>query len=163
VADRNAAGCWHLGAGRALTLQPREAGELSISQGRVWATFDGPHPGPANDRGDLVLKPGERLQLKAGQRVVLESWGAAANASATSAANAPAWFVWQTQPAQLPLGAHSGSRWQLTVAQPARELGHALWQTVQAFGRLIWGVAGYSEFMVAGRGRVMPVLESNQP
>ena len=37
---------WRLRAGRALTLQPRDAAELLVSQGRIWATVDGPHAGP---------------------------------------------------------------------------------------------------------------------
>src|SRR4051812_30818310 len=67
-------GAWKLGAGRAITLQPREAGELRIAHGRVWATFDGPHPGPLNQQGDLVLETGEGLHVQPGQRLVVEAW-----------------------------------------------------------------------------------------
>ncbi len=69
------AGSWVLPAGHALTLQSRHARALHVTQGRVWATLDGPHAGPGNDRGDLVLQAGERLNLQAGQRVVIEPLG----------------------------------------------------------------------------------------
>jgi hypothetical protein len=146
---------WRLGAGRALTLQPREAAELLVSQGRIWATVDGPHVGPANQTGDLVLQAGERLALRPGQRVVIESWD--------PVAQGPAFFVWNTQPARLPVSAHSGSRWQVAVVQPLRDLRLALVQAACAGGQLLWGVAGLSEFAAAGRGRVMHGLEANQP
>lgn len=125
---------WRLGAGRALTLQPRDAAELRVTQGRIWATLDGPHAGAANASGDLVLQPGQRLALRPGQRVVIESWD--------PVAQGPASFVWQTQPARLPLSVHSGSRWQTAVAQPLRDLRRGLQQAGSACGQLLWGVVG---------------------
>ena len=125
---------WRLGAGRALTLQPRDAAELRVTQGRIWATLDGPHAGAGNESGDLVLQPGQRLALRAGQRLVIESWD--------PVAQGPASFVWQTQPARLPLSMHSGSRWQMAVAQPLRDLRRGLQQVAHACGQLLWGVAG---------------------
>lgn len=68
---------WQLDAGRALALRAREATELTVAQGMLWATLDGPHVGPLNDRGDVVLQAGERLLLAAGQRVLIESISAA--------------------------------------------------------------------------------------
>ena len=68
------AGSWVLPAGCAITLEVPDESALAITQGRVWATFDGPHQGPANDLGDLILAAGERLPLHAGQRVVIEPW-----------------------------------------------------------------------------------------
>lgn len=125
---------WRLGAGRALTLQPRDAAELRVTQGRIWATLDGPHVGAANESGDLVLQIGQRLVLRPGQRVVIESWD--------PVAQGPACFVWQTQPTRLPLSMHSGSRWQTAVAQPLRDLQQGLQQAASACGQLLWGVAG---------------------
>jgi len=61
-------------AGRALSLQPGECGRFRLASGCVWAIFDGPHQGPANDWGDLVLCAGDELTLRAGQRLVIESW-----------------------------------------------------------------------------------------
>ena len=43
------AGAWKLANGRAMTLQPREAGVLRVARGGLWATGDGPHGGPLND------------------------------------------------------------------------------------------------------------------
>ena len=125
---------WRLDAGRALTLQPRDAAELRVTQGRIWATLDGPHMGAANAWGDLVLQPGQRLALRPGQRVVIESWD--------PVAQGPAGFVWQTQPARLPVSLHSGSHWQTAVAQPLRDLHRSLSQAAHACGQLLWGVAG---------------------
>lgn len=77
-------GAWKLAPGRALTLSPRQAGQLEVVYGEVWATFDGPHSGPPNDLGDRVVRAGERLCLEAGQNVVVESWRS----------DAPAFFSW---------------------------------------------------------------------
>ena len=70
-----AAHIWQLAPGRAMALQARHTTELVVSSGCVWATFDGPHDGPLNERGDLVLQAGSRLRLTAGQRLVVESLG----------------------------------------------------------------------------------------
>ena len=122
AASETLGGCWKLAGGRAMTLQPREAGVLRINAGQVWATLDGPHTGPANDWGDLFLTKGQRLNLQPGQRVVIEPRG--------DAVNRPTYFEWE--PASVEQGRTVGkaSRWQ---------------------------------FVVAGRGRVLPGLESNQP
>ncbi len=80
------AGSWVLAAGCAVTLDVPDDAALRITQGRVWATFDGPHQGPANDQGDVVLAAGERLALHAGQRVVIEPWSAGGTASASQGA-----------------------------------------------------------------------------
>ncbi len=148
----SAPGTWILGAGQALTLRPRRAGVLRVARGRVWATLDGPHPGPANDRGDLVLGVGEELVLGEGQNAVLEDWDHKADAQ----------FAWDPLPVATPLPAQP-SRWQANVAQPTRELTLALGLVGHALGRLFWGLAGYSEYLVAGRGRVQPCWHANQP
>lgn len=75
-------GCWTLARDRAVTLDPREGGFLRVAHGAVWATLDGPHQGPANDLGDVVLRSGARIHLAPGQHVVLESFPAAANEDA---------------------------------------------------------------------------------
>jgi len=49
------------------------------------------------------------------------------------------------------------------VVAPSRELATALGQATLAFGRLLRGVLGYTEFLVAGRGRVLSRFESNPP
>ncbi len=68
------AGSWKLGADRAMTLHCHQAATLRVTQGRLWATVDGPHQGAPNNLGDVVLNAGERLHLRAGQRLVIESW-----------------------------------------------------------------------------------------
>ncbi len=73
------AGSWTLPLARAVTLGATSAGCLQVAQGTVWATFDGPHQGPANDWGDLVLRCGTRIHLMAGQQLVLEPYQSAAN------------------------------------------------------------------------------------
>ena len=57
------AGSWKLGAERAMTLHCFDAATLRVTQGRLWATVDGPHNGPANGQGDMVLNAGERLHF----------------------------------------------------------------------------------------------------
>ncbi len=102
--------CWKLVPERAVTLHPDGAGILRISGGRVWATVDGPHHGPANDWGDVVLRSGEQLQLLPGQQVVVEAYG--------EAVNEPAYFSWEpapTAPAQQGGGA---SPWGDVLARP---------------------------------------------
>lgn len=73
------AGSWTLPLARAVKLGAASGGFLQVAQGTVWATFDGPHQGPANDWGDLVLRCGTRIYLTAGQQVVLEPYQSAAN------------------------------------------------------------------------------------
>jgi Protein of unknown function (DUF2917) len=84
-------GSWVLPAGHALTLHSHEARALRVTQGRVWATLDGPHAGPGNDRGDMVLQAGEHLNLQAGQRVVIEPLSDH-NTGARTCANDSAYF-----------------------------------------------------------------------
>ena len=65
-------GSWLVPPGVAVTLRPAETGVLRVAGGGLWATLDGPHEGPANDRGDLILCPGDSIRVSAGQRLVLE-------------------------------------------------------------------------------------------
>jgi hypothetical protein len=154
-AGTQAAGSWKLEPGRAVTLRCTEAGILRITQGRVWATVDGPHVGPSNNQGDVVLNAGERLSVQAGQRVVIEPWDRSVNLATC--------FSWDIRQPALQLVAQSGSRWQVAVAYPVRDFGRALVLATQALGRLVWGLLGFGEFLIAGRGRVMHCHESNQP
>lgn len=73
------AACWTLSSERAVMLGARSGGFLHVDRGTIWATLDGPHQGPANDWGDLVLKSGTRIHVMAGQHVVLERFQPAAN------------------------------------------------------------------------------------
>jgi Protein of unknown function (DUF2917) len=148
-------GCWKLAGGQAMTLQPRHAGVLRINVGQVWATLDGPHSGPANGWGDMFLKEGQLLNLQSGQRVVIEPRG--------DAANRPAFLEWEPTTARPGHDLEKTSRWQLAVVMPASELVAALVLAMGAASRLITGLLGYTEFIVAARGRVLRGLESNQP
>ena len=159
AASAHPAGSWKLVKGHAVTLHDLHAAVLRITCGSVWATVDGPHAGPANNQGDLFLKAGERLTLQPGQRVVIEPWSASANEAV--------YFSWDAAtaaaPLQSPLYAQAGSRMQVAVLYPLRDFGLALTMAAQALGRLVWGIAGLSEFLTAGRGRVLPCMESNPP
>lgn len=83
----NSAGGWMLEPHRALTLHSAEAGVMRVVHGRVWATVDGPHSGPANDQGDLVLQQGEAIEVRADQRLVIEPWA--------RCSNDPVYFSWE--------------------------------------------------------------------
>jgi hypothetical protein len=130
-------GTWKLIAGRAITLEPREAGTLKVAHGQLWATYDGPHSGPLNDLGDHVVGVGEQLRLRRGQRMVIE----AANGKH------PAYFSWEPSP--LPAAAPRLAR----LVQPLADLRLALAMGAGAAGRLVAGLAGLAWDLAAGRGR----------
>lgn len=132
-------GTWKLAAGRAITLQPREAGILRVAHGRMWATYDGPHSGPLNDLGDHVIGTGGHLRLRAGQRLVVEAWDG----------QSPAYFSWDPLPAPARVSALRLAR----VVQPLSDLRLALVLGAGAAGRLFAGLAGLAWELVAGRGR----------
>lgn len=44
-----------------------------------------------------------------------------------------------------------------------RQLGQALALAVRTLGRVLAGVAGYADYLVAGRCRVLSPMESNPP
>ena len=67
-----AAGAWRLPPGQALTLKSAQGGLVRVAAGGLWATFDGPHAGRVNDRGDHLLEAGELIALRPGERVVVE-------------------------------------------------------------------------------------------
>jgi hypothetical protein len=77
--------CWKLDAGHATTLQPRQPGVLRVTQGRLWATVDGPHAGHTSVLGDHVLQVGDQFTLQPGQRMVVEPLDA----------GGPVYFVWE--------------------------------------------------------------------
>lgn len=66
------AGAWRVAPGQALTLKSAHGGRMRVASGGLWATFDGPHAGPANDRGDHLLQAGEMIALRPGERLVVE-------------------------------------------------------------------------------------------
>jgi len=151
------AGAWSLNHGRALTLKPVLPAELRILRGHVWVTMgDALQPSASHGQrvaGDLFLYAGDVLQVPRGALLVMESMGSAA---------APAvLFDWveQTEPV---LHARPG-RFSREVLAPGLELAQALRQAALAFTRLVRGLLGYGEFLVAGRGRVLSRFEGNPP
>jgi hypothetical protein len=132
-------GAWKLPAGRAVTLQPREAGRLKVAHGQLWATYDGPHPGVLEEAGDLVIGVGEELPLRAGQRLVIEPWNG----------DAPAYFSWQP----LPVRQTSRALNVASVVQPLADLRLALMLGVDAMGRLVGGMARLAWLFATGKGQ----------
>ena len=150
-----ASGCWSLAPAQALTLHPNEAGVLRVAQGRVWATLAGPHHGPANDWGDVVLGGGEQMALMPGQQVVVEPFG--------DAVNAPAYFCWEPLAAHAPAAPQPPSLWGDALARPSLDVAPVPAFPIAAIGRLLGRVAAALTLFVAGKGRVLSPLESNQP
>lgn len=66
--------CATLSHRQTLSLLPRSAGVVRVTQGRLWLTLDGPHAGPANAWGDHVLSAGQSMTLRGGQRLLVEAW-----------------------------------------------------------------------------------------
>lgn len=118
--------CWKLMPGRAISLQPREAGVLRIAQGQVWATFDGPHLGHGNELGDHFLQAGQTLAVCAGQRLVFEPWG--------KVGAAPVYFEWTRLSTADTVRV---SRWNAAVLQPLHDGGRAWLMAGRALVRSI--------------------------
>lgn len=127
-------GTWKLGAGRAITLHPREDAVLKIAHGRVWVTFDAPQRGHGNELGDHFLSAGEQMTVQAGQRAVIESYGPGSQETA--------YFSWDALPAAVRSPVRAVSRWQLAVVQPLVDLRLALGMAGGALVRLASGLAG---------------------
>lgn len=147
--------CWKLVPERAVTLHPDAAGVLRISQGRVWATVEGPHQGPANDWGDVVLHSGEQLQLFPGQQVVVEAYG--------EAVNEPAYFSWEPTTAEAAAGASAARPWGDVLARPLLHADQNLPRLLLAAGRGLALLGNALSWLVPGRGRALSPLEFNQP
>lgn len=129
-------GTWKLVAGRAVTLAPRETGQLRVAHGCVWATFDGPHPGPLNDRGDHIVGAGAQLRIQAGQRVVIEAWNN----------DVPAYFSWDP----VTEAVVSRTRQLAPVGQSLNDLRQALALGAAAAGRLVAALAGLAADLLTG-------------
>ena len=138
-------------AHRAISLFPVDDSELCILNGRAWVTLNLPQV--AGGLGDIVLQTGETLRVPAGAHLVMEPWigGEALR------------FDWCVEPAAQAAFHREPQRFSREVAQPSRELAQALGQVAVAFTRLVRGLLGYSEYLVAGRGRVLSRFESNPP
>lgn len=146
---------WKLVPDRALTLRADTAGVLRVSQGRVWITGEGPHQGPANDWGDVVLCGGEQLVLQPGRQVVVEAYGEAVNEAA--------FFSWEPAPSGSRSHTVAAVPWGDMLARPRIPAGRgalALWSAM--VGGLV-RLGSLASWLVQGRGRVLSPMEFNQP
>lgn len=130
-------GTWKLAAGRAITLEPRDAGILKIAHGRLWVTLEGPHHGRLNESGDHIMGVGEQMRLRAGQRVVLEPWSG----------QCPAYFSWDPVRVAKPVRRTR----MVDVVQPLADLRLAIVFGGHAIGRLASGLAAMAWQSVFGR------------
>jgi hypothetical protein len=105
---------------------------------------------PITESGDHFVALGHDLQLRAGQRVVVEAWAYKGQDGIQ--------LQWVPQPESV-----GASRWQARVVEPLKDIGHGLALVVRSMGRLLAGLAGYTEYLTAGRGKVLCGLESNAP
>lgn len=133
-------GFWKLTAGRALSLQPRQAGVLRIAQGQVWATFDTPPQGHGNESGDHFLQAGQQLDVQAGQRLVFEPLARDGQQAA--------FFEWTPAPERSPTRALQNTS---SVTQPLRDLGLALGMVGTALVHLCAGLLAYGRQLVSGQ------------
>ena len=128
-------GTWKLAAGRAITLEPREAGVLKVAHGQLWATFDGPKHGAPNDQGDHFFGVGEQVRLQPGERLVIEAWNH----------GAPAYFSWDPLPVRKAVARPVFA----AVVQPLADLRLALVFGAGAVGRLFAGLGQIGWQLVA--------------
>jgi Protein of unknown function (DUF2917) len=142
------AGAWRLHPGHAMSLHPSEASLLRIHRGRVWVTLGVSGAPSPQDSGDRFLQAGESLVVPPGARLVMEPL-------VPQGVTEPVSFDWMGAPAPVAAG-----RFGRDVLAPMHELAGALGLAGAALARVLRGVLGYSEFLVAGRGRVLSPLES---
>lgn len=142
-------GQWRLHAGCAMRLRPRGEAVLRVYRGRLWVTLGRPDGGTPEHSGDLFVAQGQTLVVPVGARCVLEPWPAGPDAD-------PVCFDWMDlQPADPQAG-----RFAREVLRPSREAWDALGLAAGATARVLRGLLGYGEYLVAGRGRVLSPLES---
>jgi hypothetical protein len=151
------AGGWRLAQGRALGLHPAHPAELRILRGHVWVTLGDAmqQSGHAGDHvaGDVFLHAGDVLRVPRGARLVMESLAESAEPTVL--------FDWVEGPNRA-MRDRPG-RFRREVLAPGQDLALALRQAGLAFARLLRGLLGYSEFLVAGRGKVLTHFEGNPP
>lgn len=149
VSRASPAGTWRLHPGHAMRLDPKETSVLRVHRGWVWVTLGTPGAPSPQDSGDRFLQPGEALVVPAGARLVMESL-------APHGATELVCFDWS----EAPLPVAGPDRFGREVLVPMRDMAVALGHAGVALARVLRGLLGYSEFLVAGRGRVLSPLES---
>jgi len=151
------AGAWRLNRGGVVALHPAQPARLRVVRGRVWVTLGEAfeHAGSAGGHvaGDVFLRAGDVLRVPRGARLVMESLATGAEPAVL--------FDW-VEGAEA-AGRTRAGRFRREVLAPGRDLALALRQAAAAFVRLLRGVLGYGEFLVAGRGRVLSRFEGNPP
>ncbi len=145
---RQAIGTWRLHPGHAMSLRPKQAAVLRIFCGQVWVTLGEPVGATPDQAGDHFLSPGDVLVVPAGVALVMEP-------VVERGDTAPVHFDWSDAPV-----AASPGRFAREVLAPSKEACAALVHAAVAIARALRGLLGYSEFLVAGRGRVLSPLES---
>jgi hypothetical protein len=146
VSSSRFAGAWRLHPGQAMSLYPQQVSVLRIHRGPVWVTLGESGALSPQASGDLFLMDGESMVVPAGARLVMEPLSARES-------DGPVCFDWSgAAPAQ-------DSRFGREVRVPLREAATAFGQAGWALLRVARGLLGYSEFLVAGRGRVLSPLE----
>jgi hypothetical protein len=143
------AGAWRLFPGRAMSLRPKADAELRLRRGGAWVTLGETDHGMPGASGDRFLREGETLPVPAGAWLVMEALDACEG-------DEPVLFDWTDRVADAP----ASSRFSREVVTPSRDLVLALGQAALALSRVLRGLLGYGEFLVAGRGRVLTPLES---
>ena len=146
VSSFRPAGAWRLHPGHAMSLRPQEISVLRIHRGPVWVTLGEPGAPSPQDSGDRFLMAGESMVVPAGARLVMEPLS-------RRESDGPVCFDW-SDAAQA-----KDSRFGREVRAPLREAVTAFGQAAWALVRVARGLLGYSEFLVAGRGRVLSPLE----
>lgn len=143
------AGAWRLQPGHAMSLCPKQPALLRIHRGRVWVTLGAPGVASPDGAGDRFVQGGESLLVPAGARLVMEPLS-------TREGSGPVCFDWSDVAASEAAPGRFGRE----VLAPMRELGASLGLASLSLLRVVRGLLGYGEFLVAGRGRVLSPLES---
>ena len=143
------AGAWRLHPGHATSLRPKEVSVLRIRRGRVWVTLGEAGALSPQASGDRFLQDGDSMVVPAGARLVMESL-------APRGTTEPVCFDWLG----VVTPATGSGRFLREVRAPMQELGVALGLAGTALAKVLRGLLGYGEFLVAGRGRVLSPLES---
>lgn len=118
--------------GRAITLRPHRAALLRINQGRVWATFTGPHRVFGRESGDRFLAPGDVLRVPAGRWLVME---------ALTDPGDPQSVLFDCTEI---VASSSSEGFARQVLEPARELRRSMAHTQLALQRLLLGLLRWS-------------------
>jgi hypothetical protein len=147
-------GVFALRAGRAMTLQPKQASVLRITEGAAWVTLP-------SVSGDHFLRAGDALHVPAGDHLVMEAWQTAP----THALH----FDWDVAPIQIaaPRGIALRGRWLAlrshspragaVLRQPLADLRAAAFLGAGALARLATGVVvlgfGFAIDLLAAHAR----------